>query len=273
MTRDFVKDILQENARLLSDSNRWTQVIKRLNTLGSALELLNLIESTIQESDSVYRRNSSGITEFEGFFFKKHMIHDLDLAEELDTFFGDLKTLSDSMEVEMKRYVPISLVACIEGYFRLVYAELIDHGVTKPHLPYLKNAASLGTKFDIKMAIQLQQHALSLGTYIASQMKANSFDDICSNMSTLLGEDFRAMLHSKYVEELNSELLLLEFVPEFVQGFFTSLNKVFYYRHIFSHELATQLPNDPYFENKIFFDNVAIFLRLSESLVKDLLNA
>lgn len=270
MTRNYINDILQENARLLSDSDRWTQVVTRMEALGSALALLDLIEYTTGESGPVFKRNSF---ELAGFSFKEHMINDLDLAEELNTFLSDLDSFSDSMVEEMNRYVPISLVACIEGYFRLVYAEIIDYGVTKPHLPYLTNAASFDTKFDIKMAVQLQQHSLSLGTYIASQMKANSFDDICFNMSKLLGEDFRSMLHDRYVHKMSSELLLVELVPEFVQNFFTALKKVFYYRHIFSHELATQLPNDPHFGNKIFFNNVTIFLRLSESLVKNLLNA
>lgn len=88
-------------------------------------------------------------------------------------------------DFELSRYFPIALVSCIEGYFRLVFADLINHGA-----PYKDNAAKFEIKFTIDTAVSLERHSVTLGEFVAHLLPLNNLDDIESNMTTLIGESF-----------------------------------------------------------------------------------
>ncbi len=54
----------------------------------------------------------------------------------------------DRKQIELARYFPVALVACIEGYFRMVVGDLIDSGE-----PYLTNAEKAGSNLKLDFGV------------------------------------------------------------------------------------------------------------------------
>jgi hypothetical protein len=135
---------------------------------------------------------------------------------------------------ELLKYFPIGLVACIEGYFRLVYKGLIDHG--PPYRDNVINFKDLKLTMDSVLAIHSQ--TISLGEFVAHLLPGNNLDDINRNMSVLMDEDFlerlkRTPIPAEGKEAKNmSEAEIEDFV-------FSGVKRLFELRHIHCHELAT----------------------------------
>ena len=138
-------------------------------------------------------------------------------------------------KAELVKYLPIGWVACIEGYFRLVYRDLIDHGP-----PFRENSANLkDVRIDLDHVVAMQAGQVSLGEFIAHLLPVNGLDDINRAMSTLIGGDYYDQL--KHVKtdlfEDNSSLEDLDLSG----GIFESIEFLFAQRHLFAHELNAKL--------------------------------
>lgn len=131
------------------------------------------------------------------------------------------KTIADK---EFVRGVPVSLVACMEGYFRHHAARLIDSG-----RPFLQNAG--GFK-DVRLTLDslLSTHAkrVTVGELIVHGLKVSSIEDIDRMMSTILDRPFLATLKKQGLE---NEAI-------------AAISEVFRKRHIVAHELAPGLKID-----------------------------
>lgn len=104
------------------------------------------------------------------------------------------RELTTTAKAELLRYFPIGVVAALEGYFRMLYADLINSGD-----PYATRAQAFR---DIKIAPSaasaVDGRKVSIGEFISHQLRHNSFRDIRSNMSVLL-DQFESILSSESV--------------------------------------------------------------------------
>lgn len=133
---------------------------------------------------------------------------------------------------EMRRYFPIAVVAISEGYFRLLYQELIDSGD-----PYRSNASSFKEiRCDIDTLLGVGSRA-SVGDIIAHQLAHNSPGQIEQHMSTLLGEDFPKQFH----ERLRQEDRKTGVGDLFEKRLMPIVHSAFTWRHKLCHELGTRL--------------------------------
>lgn len=233
--RNYTPEILSKKSRLYPRSQRWENVAVHLRSLEETAELLMFLHQRKEEIDEIL---GSG------------------------TPFSGLNI--ENSRAELEQYIPIRSIACIEGYFRLVYADLIDFGD-----PYRGNASKFDrVKFSIEIALSLQANSISIGEFIAHLLPLSSFEDINSSMSRLIGDDFL-----KLFKEKRDDLPVQQALPGFdtFAELISSVKEMFELRHIYCHEIA--LVDTPRFfspgESRI--RRVVEFLWISEKLVSELL--
>jgi len=135
-----------------------------------------------------------------------------------------------NIKSELIRYFAVGFVSCLEGYYRAIIKELIDHGP-----PFRDNAPRLDElKLDIRTLTQLHDKKVSIGEMISHLLKISSFDDIQKHMSTLLGCDYFSKLKTKTVV---GNKVYGEFHPRA----YATLNDIFADRHVACHELNPRL--------------------------------
>ena len=168
---------------------------------------------------------------------------------------------------EFLRYFPVAMVACIEGYFRLVIRELIDHGE-----PFLSRAEVLlrrDLKLDFLILKELHGDSLTLGELIAHLSRCNKLSDIDSNISQLLGSNFLEGLkrvYDRWEYEVSKKPKVL-IIPD-PKKTYANVEKTFSMRHIICHEFA----NDSQFSSEEIRDAVeecVRFLRASRELIAE----
>jgi len=136
---------------------------------------------------------------------------------------------------EMAKYLPIGWVACIEGYFRLVFRDLVDHGP-----PYRDNAASLkNISVTLEHVVAMQAGKFTLGEFISHLLPINRLDDINSSMSTLLGVDYLDALKKVKTDIFEKDKSLEDIGAS--GAVFESLEFLFSQRHLFAHELNSKV--------------------------------
>jgi hypothetical protein len=159
------------------------------------------------------------------------------IIESLDQLDSIITDDPSSNLAEILPYFPIRLVACFEGYFRLVYADLIDQ------VPQFQNNTATNfkdKKLTLEDALSLRQHSLSLGEYIAHLLRTNNLGDIKRNVNGITGSDFiedvkttRAKLYP-----YSQTALLPEWEVDEDAQLISGVERIFELRHIFCHELA-----------------------------------
>lgn len=162
-------------------------------------------------------------------------------------------------------YFPIRLVACFEGYFRLVYADLIDR------VPQFQDNTATNfkdIKFTLETALSLRQHSLSLGDFTAHLLRTNNLGDIKRNVSCITGSDFiediKATRPKLY--PYSQTALLPEWEVDEDAQLISRVERIFELRHIFCHELA---PAESVSIGEIseYSYTAARFLHISEAVV------
>lgn len=166
--------------------------------------------------------------------------------------------------VELFKYIPISLVACIQGYFVLAIQDLIDSGE-----PYTGNVCQLKDfHFKMESVIALQGRQVSLGEVVGNMLTLSSIDSLFSNIDTIVGYSFKNALqaYNFTCPCCEQTIKLLDAEP----SVFKDISEVFKYRNIFCHELA---PNQslPIKSAKRYVQSVAFFLIVVDSLVEQIL--
>ena len=167
-----------------------------------------------------------------------------------------------SCQTELLRYIPIGIVAVSEGYFRLVYRDLIDFGD-----PYLSNAASFkDLSLGHEAIYAIHGKRTTIGEIIAHQLSHNNTGDITKNMDALTGGDLVVAIKQELDRQTqrSKDETIAPWVPRFVA-------RTFELRHIFCHELATSFSPDPYEIDSCLRASVA-FLYCSEVYVQTLLD-
>ena len=113
-------------------------------------------------------------------------------------------------------YIPMRLVALMEGYFQELYSNIIDADVK-----YRRNFAKLvkDVQFESPIIDSFEQNTITFGEYASMLLSCNQLEDIFTNISTLLDID-------KLKDEFKEKSILAD------------VREIFYYRHIFCHEIA-----------------------------------
>lgn len=130
-----------------------------------------------------------------------------------------LETYSNMENSLLFPYVPIRLVAIMEGYFQIQYSFIIDHG-KEYRERFLKKVKNIN--FDNEVIGGLEQNEMSFGEYASLFLPCNRKDDIISNVNSLLGRN-------DFAESINDS------------NIFCILDEIFKYRHMFCHEIAPSI--------------------------------
>src|ERR1035438_2584178 len=96
------------------------------------------------------------------------------------------RSIHPRVRMEVARYFPIAAVACLEGYYKMVYADLVNAGA-----PYSDNAIAFSElRLGVKELLAVHRKQTSVGEMIAHQLPHNRLGDIDRNMTILTGKDF-----------------------------------------------------------------------------------
>lgn len=161
--------------------------------------------------------------------------------QEIENAFNESNFIKNGLSKELLKYIPISTIACFEAFFRSVYKELIDHGK-----PFSENAIkfnqSKNVKFDFDIINAIQAKTVTIGEFISHILPCNNLDDINSNLSVLLNDDFLNSIKKFQKESLFEEFneTAKDFVENCDQIIF-DVKRTFELRHIFCHEFATNV--------------------------------
>lgn len=163
---------------------------------------------------------------------------------DIENVLSEFAKYNGDLNSELLKYIPISTVACFESFFRSTVKDLIDFG--KPfsdRIADFNQSKNIKLDFDIVAAIQTK--TLTIGEFVAHILPYNNYNDINSNISTLIGTDFSNEL-KKYrpTSEFLIESIELDDFQERFPEIFESINRIFELRHIFCHEFATNLKID-----------------------------
>lgn len=171
---------------------------------------------------------------------------------------------------ELLKYIPISTVACFEAFFSSAIAEVIDFGK-----PYSDNIAtfnqSKNIRLDFEVVAAIQKKTLTVGEFVAHILPFNNLDDINSNLSILIGEDFLKQLKSFRKKSIFDDANIInETFHTKTAEIIESVKQTYELRHIFCHEFATNLRVD---QGLIMmnFENCKIFLEHSNAYIWELL--
>lgn len=136
-------------------------------------------------------------------------------------------------EREIIRYVFIGLIACLEGYLRLVIKDLVDNSQD-----CLQNIGKLSEiKFDVTSVLAFHGKTVSIGDFVSHLVPLSSFDLINKNMSIITSVDFISEIKKMDFTKKNDETKkMYRDTPALVK-------KTFEFRNIYCHELAPKKEN------------------------------
>ncbi|MBC5853452.1 hypothetical protein [Vibrio metschnikovii] len=196
--RDRVSEILRKKDVSGDYGNSLEQIYSRLDSLGD-LEVAFL---TLKDHDGV-----NNLLEKEGIW---------------DSY---------SIMLEGAKYVPVGLVACLESYFRVQVARVIDS-----HEFYKNRASKLQVKLDLQTAIDLEVNKLTIGEFISHLVKLNNIDDINKTMTTIMEDDFLKNV-GIWREKLDYQVDMFNTPPNEKFGYMlASLKRIFEQRNLICHE-------------------------------------
>jgi hypothetical protein len=225
--RNIIDEILSKKKRLpFAKNRRWDLVSSRLIRIRETIFLLDMLESTANR--------------------------EVEEAQDLlDELIEVTESQIDSSEIiglmhEISRYIPIGLVSCLEGYFRVVYADLLNFGS-----PFRENVSKLETKFsfNIETVFTLERSSVSLGEFVAHLLQTSSLDDINNIMSILTGKDFLTQFKKEFANYQKNQIQLSLFPmddEDLAVQVITDIKRLFELRHMYAHEI------DPPIDHKDF---------------------
>ncbi len=189
---------------------------------------------------------------------------------QIESAFSEYLNYNDNYDKELLKYIPIVTVACFESFFRSVYKDLIDFGK-----PFSDNATkfnqSQNVKFDFDIINAIQSKVVSIGEFISHILPCNNFDDINSNLSTIIGIDFVKKIKSYQRESIFEDIK--DNSRNFIENsgqIISDIKRTFELRHIYCHEFAIDIKVD---QDEILrcFSNSKIFLNQTYDFIWNLL--
>ncbi len=201
--------------------------------------------------------------------YNSRHVYGLQLAQ-IEFAFKEYLNFNDSFDKELLKYIPIATVACFEAFFRSVYKDLVDFGK-----PFSDNATkfnqSQNVKFDFDIINAIQSKVVTIGEFISHILPCNNFDDINSNLSTIIGIDFvkeiKSFQRESIIEEIrdNSRMFI-----ENSDQIISDIKRTFELRHIYCHEFTSDIKVD---KDEILkcFSSSKIFLNQTYDFIWNLL--
>ena len=165
---------------------------------------------------------------------------------------------------ELYRYIPIGSIACLEGWYRIAVANLIDSN------PKCRcNAESFREpKFEVRDVLAVHYRHLTAGELVAHMLQMNRLRDVNDSLTTIIGSDFTELFKSVCINPKRAPNPVT-FGAE-AGLIFKDVKDTFDLRHIFSHELATSMVvSAQRYENCIF--SVFMYLVGAERVIQNLL--
>lgn len=158
---------------------------------------------------------------------------------------------------ELIKYIPVSLVATMESFFRSTVSKLI-----RTDTKYLENSRTLfETKFDFEDITRLQKREFSIGELLAHQLSFSKYDYILNHFGKILNVNFKEELIKYNVKSFYSGYEgphPKDYCANY-QKITQDLFKVFELRHIICHEMSTKL-NLTVLEIEQLFKSVRAFI-------------
>ncbi|WP_299554180.1 hypothetical protein [Seonamhaeicola sp.] len=174
--------------------------------------------------------------------------------QEVNLTLNHISGLEPNKKKDLIKYIPVSIVACFQSYFREIITELIDSGE-----PYSTNAIKLNQlnniKFNLEILNALKKKKFSIGEFVAHLLPCNNLSDFNSGLSIITQTDFLQELKESEIAIKKNDISSKNNLSSVIQ----SINKVFELRHILSHEYAFETNISEKEANKIF-NNCVIFL-------------
>jgi uncharacterized protein YecT (DUF1311 family) len=169
----------------------------------------------------------------------------------------------DTLDSEFLRYFPISLVACIESYFRHAIQEFIDHGE-----PYFENCSELlknNDNFNFEVIKALQGNKISVGEFISHLVPINNLSNIDATMSTLIKDNYLKRVETVCNDWDRRQKGITIPIIENPAEVYKSVAKIFELRHIFCHEFASSITVLSEEIDQLFNDTL-VFIKACEEL-------
>lgn len=146
---------------------------------------------------------------------------------------GEMEEKDEIGRQECIRYIPICIIACIQGYFRFVFRDLIDHGS-----PFSDRANKINSvRYDTSSVIALTKQKITAGEMVSHFIPCNNLDDINGAVTTLCDEDFRSALKAKEYDATAKTGKVYTAEVIMPRAYF-HIENTFKKRNIFCHELA-----------------------------------
>lgn len=173
---------------------------------------------------------------------------------------------NDHISEEVFKYIPIALVACMEGLFRSLYAEIIDYG--EPYSNNVEKFNNSNKKFDYSIVNAIQSKKLTIGEFISHTLSCNNISDIDNNISILLGIKFLHELNNFETKSIfDQQKLINNSFKSNANEILKSVVTVFELRHIFCHEFGTKVEVNEDFIQELF-SNTKIFLENTTDFIQ-----
>lgn len=199
---------------------------------------------------------------------RRECFHSLD---QLGKSVGFLTTVAGKFSNDLLKYIPIATINIIQNYFKAVISDLIN--LDSPYRDRLSKFNELKNyKLDFAALPQIKSKSITTGEFISHLIDFNSLDEINDYISILIGNDFLNIL--KNYEEINKFNFYEDNFTKFkdnVDNIYADVQKMFEMRHIFSHELATNVV----FADEVIhrcFHNSVIFLNVSDNYINKLIH-
>lgn len=176
---------------------------------------------------------------------------------------------SASMNEDLIKLIPISIISCYEGFFRAVCKELIDHG--SPFRDNVKEFNKRGIKFDFDIVTAIQSETISMGEFISHVLSFKNLESINSNLSIILDNDFLELLKkfdkkSSFDYESN---IINDFKSD-TDNIIKSVKKAYELRNIYCHEYNAEVDFKAT-ETRDLFIHCSIFLAYIKLVISEVI--
>lgn len=194
----------------------------------------------------------------------RHQQASIELIHRLHELQSSYKKI-DKSNLELLKYFPVAIVACVEAYFKMAIKELVDKrkDLMPNAIPLLKQ------KIDAEVAVSLGGDEITLGDLVAHSCSYSKFESIESSVSKILSASFSGELknvQNRYRNTFFDEPL--QPILENPEKTFDSVRKIYELRHIICHEIASSHVFD-YDEINESFEDCVQFLRASDEVISN----
>lgn len=205
-----------------------------------------------------------GRNEFETFWDGERKFRQLDIS------IQGIETLNNISKQELYKYIPVTLIATLESFFRSAVKRMIDVDDK-----YFINSHELfknnNIKIDFEILQNIHKREFTLGELISHHVSFSKFENIDETFSRLLEISFTGELKKFVSLSLypGRELTSKEFITNY-SIIISDVKRLFAIRNIICHEMAKDinLKKEDVFQ---LYKSTKLFLNQAHNYISDLL--